>query len=236
MEVLLSKTRYALIGHGTYSFAEAERLTGVPAYTIRRWTKGYSYRYQGEDRHSPPIIATHARYTEGGPALDFADLLEVRFLDAFRRYGVGAWAIRIASLRAQELLGRPRPFSTQIFKTDGRTVLAELVPEAGDPHLLDLVRDQYEFSKVVDPFLYSGIEFNQLQEPCRWWPLGDARKVVIDPKRSFGAPIVSESGVPTAVLAAGFAAEGSLEFVAQWYRVTLDEVKDAVEFETSHAA
>ena len=38
---------YLYIGHGVYSVAEAARLTGVPASTIRRWTRGYSYPRNG---------------------------------------------------------------------------------------------------------------------------------------------------------------------------------------------
>jgi hypothetical protein len=37
-------------------------------------------------------------------------------------------------------------------------------------------------------------------EITRWWPLGKQRSVVLDPQRSFGAPIASGSGIPTATL------------------------------------
>jgi len=228
--------RYDFLGRGTYSLAQAERLTRVPRDTIRRWTQGYTYPYRGERRSSPPLIATDTPRVGGTPVLSFADLLEVRFLDAFRRHGVSARAIRVASLRAQELLGRPRPFSTKIFKTDGRTIMAELVRGSGDRMLLDLVRDQFQFSKIVGPYLYFGIQFNDLKEPQRWWPLGENRGVVVDPRRSFGAPIVDDLGIQTAILFAGFKAEGSLDFVSEWYRVPVSAVSDAVEFEESLAA
>lgn len=228
--------RFMLIGQGSYSLTDAERITGVRSDTIRRWTRGYEFKYKSETRYSPPIIGTKTPDVDGTPTLNFADLMEVRFLNAFRKYGVSPRIIRIASRRAQELLGRPRPFSTKIFKTDGRTILADFVHETGDRHLLELAQDQYEFTRVVDPFLYRGIEFDEMQEPERWWPLGPNRKVVIDPARAFGAPIAAASGIPTRVLAAGVAAEQSVELVARWYRVTSEEVNDAVEFEQSISA
>lgn len=228
--------KFVMIGQGTYSLADAQRITGVPSDTIRRWTRGYEYRYKKQTRYSPPIIGTKTPEVDGTPTLNFADLMEVRFLNVFRKYGVSARIIRIASRRAQELLGRPRPFSTKIFKTDGRTILADFVHETGDRQLLELVQDQYEFTKVVDPFLYHGIEFNDMQEPERWWPLGSDREVVIDPARAFGAPIAAASGIPTRVLAAGVDAEQSVDLVARWYRVTPEQVNDAVEFEQSISA
>jgi uncharacterized protein (DUF433 family) len=168
--------------------------------------------------------------------LTFADLMEIRFLDAFLRNGVSTKALRVASQRAKELLGRHHPFSTQIFKSDGRTILAEITKETGDKVFLDIVNDQYVFEKVIASYLYSGLDFNELKEPARWWPMGKDHAVVIDPRRSFGAPIVAKSGIPTKILKSAVDAEKSVEFVAKWYGAEIDEVKDAVKFETKQAA
>lgn len=220
------------IGKGVYSPAEAERLARVSRHRIRRWTRGYTYRYKGEVRYTPPIIAGDSRQTSNdAPLLTFLDLLEVRFLNAFLDHGVSWKAIRIAALNARMLLGRHHPFSTRIFKTDGHTILAEIVKGTADKVLLDLVKKQYVFAQIVAPYLYEGIEFNAFDDPERWWPLGKRYAVVIDPERGFGAPIVARSGVPTRILANAVKSERSLEFVAKWYEVTLREVRDAVKFE-----
>lgn len=220
------------IGKGVYSLAEAERLARVSRYRIRRWTRGYTYRYKGEVRHIPPIIAGDGEQTSSdGPLLTFLDLLEVRFLDAFLEHGVSWKTIRIAAWNAQMMLGRHHPFSTRIFKTDGLTILAEMVKGTDDKVLLDLVKNQYVFAQIVAPYLYEGIEFNAFDDPERWWPLGKRYTVVIDPERGFGAPIAARSGVPTRILANAVKVERSLEFVAKWYEVTLREVRDAVKFE-----
>ena len=223
--------RFRLIGHGVYTLAEGERLTGIPRASIRRWTQGHTYRYGNEVRYTPPAIQSRMEPIDGTPALEFQDLLEVRFLNTFREAGVSWKAIRIASQRAKELLGRHHPFSSRIFKTDGRTILAELVREAGDKVLLDLVRDQYEFERIITPFLYRGIEFDDLDEPRRWWPLGQDRQVVLDPERAFGAPIVPQQGIPTRLLYSTFQAERSVELVSHWYGVSAIAVADAIEFE-----
>ncbi len=225
------------IGKGVYSLAEAERLAKVSRQRIRQWTRGYTYRYKGEVRHTPPIIAGEAaQSSREGPLLSFLDLLEVRFLNAFLEHGVSWKAIRIAALNARELLGRHHPFSTRIFKTDGQTILAEIIKGTEDKVLLDLVKNQYVFKQIVAPYLYEGIEFNASNDPERWWPLGKKHAVVIDPERGFGAPIVARSGVPTKILADAVKTEGSVDFVAKWYEVTPREVRDAVKFEDQLAA
>ena len=90
--------RFRLIGHGVYTLAEGERLTGIPRASIRRWTQGHTYRYGNEVRYTPPAIQSRMEPIDGTPALEFQDLLEVRFLNTFREAGVSWKAIRIAGL------------------------------------------------------------------------------------------------------------------------------------------
>jgi uncharacterized protein (DUF433 family) len=226
---------FSNVGRGVYTLAEASLLTGVNRHRISRWTRGYTFSYQGTRQTMPAIIGGEPE-PAGSPIITFADLIEIRFLDAFRQNGVSTKALRIAAQRAKELLGRHHPFSTQIFKSDGRTILAEITKETGDKVFLDIVNDQYVFEKVIASYLYSGLDFNELKEPARWWPMGKDRAVVIDPRRSFGAPIVAKAGIPTKILKSAVDAEKSIEFVAKWYGAEIDEVMDAVKFETKQAA
>ena len=62
------------------------------------------------------------------------------------------------------------------------------------------------------------------------------RRVVIDPTRSFGQPIVNTGGVPTAVIFRSFRAEDSVARVAAWYDIHERDVRDAIEFEKRLAA
>ena len=94
------------------------------------------------------------------------------------------------------------------FATDGHTILAELVTKTGDEMLLDLARDQYEFQRIIKAYLFGQIEFDERDLPARWWPVDGSRRIVIDPQRAFGAPILSLEGIPTRILATAVAADG----------------------------
>lgn len=214
----MERQRQSLLGAGVYTIPEAARLSGVPAQRIRRWL---TWIASGESLTS----------------LSFRDLLEVRFIDAFRRHGVGWKVIHLAAERAAEIIRDSHPFSTRRFKTDGRGIFADIVQGTGEESLLDLAKSQYELKSIVEPFLFEGLEFPEIGiAPVRWWPLGTDRRVVLDPERSFGQPIVMPESVPTSVLARAFKAEGSIEAVARWYLVDPRSVRDAVEFENSLAA
>jgi uncharacterized protein (DUF433 family) len=225
------KKQLGLLGRGLYSPTEASRLTRVPIRRINRWTRGYWYVDRGKRQWSDPIVGLGRQTLGDAPVLEFADLLEVRCLSAFRDQKIGWPAIRVAFIRAKEVLKTPYPFSSNRFKVSGRAILAEVTDDVGDKHLLDLVRDQWVFERLVFDSLRKGLHYAGADSPQWWTPLGEERKVMVHPARAFGAPIVFPGSIRTRVLYGSFQAEHSAERVADWYGVTADAVRDAVEFE-----
>ena len=225
----------SLLGIGLYTVPEASRLTGIPPARLSRWLRGYSYRSGEAVAVSEPVWQRQLPEIEGTLGLGFLDLMEVRFIDAFRKANVPWRVIWFCAERARELCGADHPFSTQRFRTDGRTIFAEIVDQAGEAQLLDLAKSQFAFAHVIAPSLYAGIEFSDRDRPIRWWPLGRQVPVVIDPVRSFGQPIVSTRGIPTAVLADAVAAEGSVAKVARLFLLSPAAVDAAVRFERRQA-
>ena len=226
-----------LTGLGIYSVPEAARLTGIKSQTIRRWVRGYTYKVGDELHHSPEVVLTDLRQIEETLALSFRDLIEVRFVHAFRQHGVSWKTLREASLLGQRLLQTTHPFSTKAFRTDGKNIFAELAEGSnGDPRLLDILADQYVFRKILAPHLYLGLDRSPDDEILRWWPRNRAGLVVLDPGRSFGQPIVNEEGVSTWILAKAFEAEESINRVAEWFDVKPASVRAAVTFEKQLAA
>jgi uncharacterized protein (DUF433 family) len=160
-------------------------------------------------------------------------------LHAFRDHGVSWYWLRIAHERAKERIGHDHPFSTGKFRSAGREILVGIdVSAAGvragrDPALENIISSQLVFQKIIAPYL-RGLEFDQ-DIAARWFPSAN-RRIVIDPTRSFGQPILEKEGVPTSVLARSFKAERSLKRVARWYDVDVRSVRAAVEFERRLAA
>jgi uncharacterized protein (DUF433 family) len=226
---------YHFIGVGVYSVPEAARLTGVSAARIRRWLKGYSFKSKDEIHPMPPVWEAQLPPIDGELALGFLDLVEVRFVDAFLKRGVSWHTLRLAAKQAKILFDTSHPFSTKRFKTDGRNIFAEIIQETKEKSLLDLVKSQYAFEKVVAPGL-AGLEFAGSGESVRWWPLQRSRRVVIDPARAFGKPILDKEGVPTSILAQAYRVEQSVERVAHWYEVDPRSVRAAIQFEEKLAA
>lgn len=226
---------YNYLGVGIYTVPEASRLTGVPAARVRRWVGGHTYRTAtGMVRRTDPITRPQLPMIDGTVALGFLDLLEVRVVNALLDVGLTWPALRLARHHAERLFEDDHPFALRRFQTDGRAVFADL-PGGGRRAgpLVDLAENQVVFRELVAPFL-KDVEFGEDHRAVRWFPQeGGRRRIVIDPARRFGQPIVDRSGVPTATLADAVAAEGegSEGVVARWYDVEVASVRDAVAFE-----
>jgi uncharacterized protein (DUF433 family) len=225
---------YRLIGHGVYTIPEAAKLTRICASRIRRCIQGYEYRAGDERRRIQPLFESTFGPIDGSLAMSFLDLVEIRFVNAFLEQGVTWTYLSRIYGKAAEIVGHPRPFSTRRFRTDGRSILTEIAGTGGIRSTLEVAAGQMGFWAVIAPF-YKQLDFDT-NEASRWWPLPD-RKVVIDPQRSFGQPIVARDGIPTRALYCAYLAESkSVAEVACWYGVPRQSVKAAIEFEERLAA
>jgi uncharacterized protein (DUF433 family) len=219
-------TTSSLIGLGVYTPAEAERLTGIRSSKIIRWLRGHEVSgsfYQA-------LWLPQVDLQDGHVYLGFRDLMEVRVADAFISRGLSPQKVRRAIQIAREMVGEERPLSTTRFRTDGRTVFLQVLTEEGDHKLIDLFRSQFSFREIIERSL-TNLEMDDEGIPARWWPVGRAKKILVDPTRAFGQPIEVDSGVPATVLAAAAKAEGSVEAAARAWRVPVASIRRAVEFD-----
>jgi uncharacterized protein (DUF433 family) len=225
------KPDLSLVGIGLYTPAEGARLTGVPSHKIIRWLRGHTVQQREYDRLWEPQVDIGDTFIY----LGFLDLVQIRVADAFIREGLSPQKVRRAIAYGTEILETGHPFASARFRTDGKTVILHVLREGEDDKLIDLFKSgQYVMQRVIEPSL-KGLEFEH-DLAVRWWPLGKARGIVIDPKRQFGQPVDDASGVPTSVLANAVKAEGSIDKAARAFSVHPASVRRAVAYEERQAA
>jgi uncharacterized protein (DUF433 family)/transposase-like protein len=226
----------AAFGIGVYTAPEAAQMVGMSPQTLRRWLRGYDHVGKGEPpRHEMPLWqAQYALDDDDGVLLGFRDLIEARIVNALRAKRIGLPTIRICINRAREIVGQAHPFSTSLFKTDGKTIFLQITRGLDEPQLIDLKRSQGVFNRVVVPSL-ADLDFGS-DGAERWWLLHGKKTIVADPLRSFGQPIISEVGITTARIAQAVKAEGSVAKVAQLYEIKPRLIHDALAYENQLTA
>jgi len=224
-------TRY--VNLGVYTIPEAARFTRVSRFRIRRWLRGY--RVSKRNKNYRPLWHGQFPPLDGKLALGFLDLVEIKFVDCFLQQGVTWDMIHKARDKAAQLFpGETHPFCTRRFMTNGQQIFVQLHDETGAQSLLDLATSQQLFSGIVAPLL-TELEFGDGDILERWWPCGRKCGVALDPRRSFGQPMLFKEGIPTRVLARS-AGANTIEEVARWYEIDVQSVRDALQFEEQFAA
>jgi uncharacterized protein (DUF433 family) len=215
---------------GFYTVSEAARLLNLDSpRRVTRWLSG-----------PDPVILRQYPKTGDVHELGFLDLLEVRFIEHFRKIGISLQALRRCAQNARAALGMDHPFATSNvrFQTDRRRVFMETARETGDPRLLDLVRNQFALYSVIESVLARDLTFDVSGLASEWRP--DTRhypSVAINPRHAFGRPTVANSKVTTAAVFNLFNAEqGDTAAVARWFKITEEETTQAVAFESELAA
>lgn len=197
---------------------------------------GYADQRGESVRGVPPLWRSQVPKVDGTVGLSFLDLVEIRFVHAFRGYRVSLAVIRRTAERAYDIFGRDHPFTRTRFRIDGRSIFAEVLEETGKSRLLNVPSSQYAFRQVIEPSLYASLDMSEDDDVLRWYPEYPKRQVVVDPDRSFGRPIVVHGAVPTEILAQAARAEDSERRAAKLFGVPVDAVRAAIAFEASLAA
>lgn len=209
---------------------EAAGLLGTTSARLRPW-------FRSTRRYAPAICSPLA---ENGKTADisFLDLIEIRFVDHFRKQGVTLQALRQAADAARAEFG-DRPFArdTLRFRTDRRRIYAQVANEVGDSRLLNLTSARQFELDVIEESLQRGVDFDpQSDLAVAWKPFPDTfASVILDPRKNFGRPSLTESGIGVEdVHDAWISEDGDRAAVSNWFQLPESEVDVAIRFTKAH--
>jgi uncharacterized protein (DUF433 family) len=219
-----------LLGVGLYTLADAARLLRLDRAKLSRWARGYQASANPKEGARPPVIQRSVAERAGESILTFYELVELNLVAMFRTAGVSMPTIRRAREKLSERLGTSHPLAMSRVRTDGTRLLLEIARgETGRIYEELTSEAQTVMGDLAEPF-FKNLEYDE-EMARRYWPLGKEKGIVLDPRRSFGAPIDDRTGVPTHPLYAMVRGGTSVKQVADWYQVPESTVKAACEFE-----
>jgi uncharacterized protein (DUF433 family) len=212
-----------------YGMIEASRYLHIPHSTLQFWTSG-----------TEPIVKLAA--TGRRPMLSFKNLVECYVVQGMRTmYGIKVQKIRAASRWMRKNLASPHPLADCDITTNGVNLFLDI-----DGTLVCISREGQVAMKPVFEAHLERIERDSSGVANRLFPYKarahmlepqHAPKVVmIDPKISFGRPILRYSGILSSVLAGRYRAGDSIAVLAKSYGRDESEIRQAVEWEIGKAA
>lgn len=213
-----------------YAIAEAARYLKLPRATLRSWVLGRDYPTAGGGAHFPPLIAPASSQP---PLLSFWNLIEAHVLRSLRTdHGVPVQALRQSLHYAEKRLGIERLLLRKELCTSAGQIFLD---EYG--HLINLsASGQLAMRRLFEEHL-KRVEWDERMFPIRLYPfiypeaLTADHLIVIDPRLSFGRPVLSSRGISTAAIAGRIDAGETVNDIAADYDLTAAEVEQAVLYE-----
>jgi uncharacterized protein (DUF433 family) len=201
-----------------YQVQEAARYARIAAQTIVQWQKG-----------NRGALAPRPQRE----SLSYLELVEVAVVAALRNQGVALSRIRDARGYLASTLKSEYPFAQYRFKTDGRRLFIDFA---------DVVGPRRGFGKLLRPDQQGQLAWEsvigRLTEfdyeggrgvVIRWHLAGSDSAVVIDPRISFGSPMVK--GVATWAIKGRWTAGEPPDEIADDFGLHEKDVVDALLFE-----
>lgn len=225
----------AFIHHDpAYTATEAARILGLPPATLKAWSFGQA---SGGGRRFQPVIKPADKAAR---LLSFANLCELHVLSAIRRnHKIPLPKVRASLEYVQKRLGSDRPLLDRDFKTNGIDLFVQHASK-----LLNVSQQGQQALRGEFELALARIERDKQGTPIRLFPFSRSssadteqpRTVVIDPRLSFGRPVLVRVAVPTEIISDRFQAGDSIPELAQDYRVGEEEIAEAIRFEQRRAA
>ena len=213
-----------------YSIPLTAHYLRLPVATLRSWVSGRDYPVQKDSRRRfRPLLELPDPKAH---LLSFNNLAEAHVLAAFRRkHRIPLASIRRALDFLKQEYGQVHPLLEERFETDGISLfvsrLGKLidVSQAGQLAMREVVitflqRLEREDGAVVRlfPFTRANLE-------------DSPRMVFMDPRFSFGRPVVSRKRVPTSILAERYQAGDSIDDLATDYGCPRLEIEEGIRCE-----
>ena len=221
-----------------YSAGEVTRILNLPSATVKAWSFGYNYQSGKNQKRFQPVIAPADSQRR---LLSFANLCELHVLSAIRRHHkVSLFKVRDSIEYLQSQLGSSNhPLIDNQLHTNNIDLFVEHASQLLNISCDGQVAMRGDFEQAL-----ARIERDNKGSPIRLFPFSrtsisateQPRVIVIDPRVSFGRPILTSAAIPTEIIADRFLAGDSPKEMAEDYRVEEKEIEEAIRFEQRRAA
>jgi len=211
----------------SYGIPEAAHYLGISEGTLRSWVIGRKYPTKAGIKTTKPLIIPADAKTD---TLSFYNLVEAHVLLFTRQiYGLQMKDVRAGIEFVREKMHVERPLVNQIFWTDGKHLFVKSLESVIDASKMG----QLAIITILDLYL-ERIDWDNAGVAARLYPVrataADGRRIVIDPRISFGRPILAGSGIPASVLYHRKRLGESEEDISKDYGIDRSAVEEAISY------
>ena len=216
-----------------YSVTDAARYLRIPVVTLRSWVKERPSITEKGAEKGQAVAPLIQRPNLELPHLSFTNLIEAHVLRIIREtHQVKLDKVRKALDYMSQQFNTSHPLATKKFQTDGIDLFVNQMDK-----LVNVSRSGQLAMRETLKHLLTRVEWDEKDIADRLFPFvqpeGDAAKALyIDPRISFGKPVIAGKGISTAAIVDLYESGEDIEDIADEFDCTPDQIKAAIQFES----
>lgn len=221
-----------------YSIPQAAQYLRLRKDRLRHWVVGW-YSETKEDKHFFEPLIELSRYNNiqelpqsKTTLLSFTNLVEAHVLMAiFKALGFSRKRLRAELECVKRHFSSPHLYARIEFQIEGVALLFERCRQ----QLATSNREQ-EARQIINSY-FDRILRDEAGLPLKFYPFtklpgtDDTKTVTIDPRISFGRPVLAGTGIPTAMLAERYKAGDSIDELAEDYNCDRLQIEEGIRCE-----
>ncbi|MCU0545260.1 MAG: DUF433 domain-containing protein [Oscillatoriaceae cyanobacterium Prado104] len=221
-----------------YSIPQAAQYLRLRKDRLRHWVVGWYSETKGDKRFFEPLIEL-SRYNNiqllpqsKMILLSFTNLVEAHVLTAiFQATGCSRKQLSIKLDYLKHHFSIPHLYARIEFEIEGIALLFDRFGQ----ELIASEREQ-EARQILDSY-FDRIVRDRTGLPIKLYPftklpgVSEPKTVTIDPRISFGRPVLAETGIPTAMLAERYKAGESIDELAEDYNCDRLQIEEGIRSE-----
>jgi uncharacterized protein (DUF433 family) len=208
------------LGIGLYTIPDVANILNLDRTLVRRWLHEYwgsQFRLKGKS------FASWGKGRE--KAVHFFTLIEFYVFYQLRKLGVSAQNIAKSHEIISDDLKTAFPFANLRILTDGKKIFYTV---NGDIIINADKSKQINITAIIEAFCHK-IDFGEDLTALRYWPLGKAKNIVVDPHHQLGQPTVKDTNILAQTLFSMYTSGEKISFISALYSVSEDDVKASIE-------
>lgn len=224
----------SLLDREIYLYSDVDRLVGLRPGTARRWINGY--RRGGKTYE--PILRLHELDTEW---VTWGEFVEARILAEYRDQKVPTARLRAAVEGLRQMFGLPYPLAhLRPYLAPAAhqlTIELQALDPADESGQMIIRTKQLLLAEPSQSIIESAKLANDERGEkfaAQIVPDLEFRGIVLNPDRYGGQPTFAERRVEVATIAGMVKAGDPPEEIAADYGLSLDQVREAIAYETKH--
>lgn len=216
------------LGNGIYTTREIANILRLPYAKVFKWITTF-----WDGKLGKQYGKNYSWNVGNSKAVSFHTLIEFYVMMQFAEAGVQIKEVLKAHLELSKKFNTNFPFAIKNvidnITTDGNKVFLNI-----NDDIITLDGSQ-QFNLHLVKLFFKKLEFDSDMLASRFWPLGKDKKIVCDPHRKFGQPIIDGTSIQSEAIFRMYLSKEPIKFIAAIYEISTQKVKDAIEFHENAA-